>query len=201
MTTDWAKEIKDRLTAREVFEYYGLYVNPRGFCKCPFHSGGVERTGSLKVYEGSKGWHCFGCGEGSTVIDFAMKYFNLPFLDACKKLNEDFRLGLPIDKPLTSDEQREINRKIYERQKTLKEIKDSYSHVLAAYHAALDKYIEVDKVIQRNALNGVYAPMTEEYCEALKILPQVEYELECAEIELTTFREKYKDRIGGNTAK
>lgn len=97
-----ALAIKERLPARDVFETYGFSVGRGGFIRCPFHDG--DRTGSLKVYDGTEGWHCFGCGAGNSVIDFAMKLFDLNFREACAKLNADFCLGLDLGRKPTKSE-------------------------------------------------------------------------------------------------
>ena len=94
---DLAAAIKDRLTAQEVFAFYGFQPDRSGFLRCPFHQG--DWHGSLKVYDGDRGWHCFGCGRGGSVIDFVMELFGLSFHEACRKLNEDFRLGLTDQRP------------------------------------------------------------------------------------------------------
>lgn len=61
-----------------------LGFEPRlGFITCPFHG---ERTGSLKIYATS--WYCFGCNEGSSTIDFVMKFNNENFKDAVDFLNK-----------------------------------------------------------------------------------------------------------------
>ena len=104
MMVDLASEIKGRLTAQEVFEFYGFQPDRSGFLQCPLHQG--DRHGSLKVYEGGRGWHCFGCGRGGSVIDFVMELFGLSFHEACLKLNEDFRLGLSDRKPSRAVKQR-----------------------------------------------------------------------------------------------
>ena len=57
---DMAQEIRQRLTVREVVEFYGFQVNRSGFMKCPWHSG--DHTASLKLYDGQGGFHCFACG-------------------------------------------------------------------------------------------------------------------------------------------
>lgn len=98
---DLAGEIKRALPARDVFEHYGFRPNRSGFIQCPFHQG--DRHGSLKVYEGDRGWHCFGCGAGGSVIDFAMRLFDLDFKGACLRLNEDFRLGLSSQRPTRAE--------------------------------------------------------------------------------------------------
>ncbi len=47
-----------------------------GKVRCPFHGDGQERTPSLHVYpDPEKGWTCFGCGRGGTIIDLgALRY-------------------------------------------------------------------------------------------------------------------------------
>ena len=95
---DLARQIKERLTTRQVVELYGFHPDRGGYIQCPFHTG--DNHGSLKVYDGSKtGWHCFGCGAGGSVIDFVMRLFGLSFAQACLKLNCDFGLGLTGERP------------------------------------------------------------------------------------------------------
>lgn len=94
---DLAAEIKRALPAREVLEHYGFHPSRTGFLQCPFHQG--DKHGSLKVYDGERGWHCFGCGRGGSVIDFVMELFGIGFREACLRLNEEFHLGLSDRKP------------------------------------------------------------------------------------------------------
>lgn len=53
-------------------ERYGLSPNSHGWCCCPFHS---EKTPSFKIYPGTGGFYCFGCGAGGDVVSFAEKLF------------------------------------------------------------------------------------------------------------------------------
>lgn len=100
---DRSREIKRLVTMQSVAEHYGLDVNRSGFMRCPFHSG--DRTASLKVYPGDRGWHCFGCGKSGSVIDFVMEYEGIVFHDACKKLDKEFHLNL-YDHDITFSEHR-----------------------------------------------------------------------------------------------
>jgi DNA primase len=59
---------------------------------CPFHK---EKTPSFNVHPGKQIYHCFGCGAGGDVFGFVMKYENLPFMDAVRKLAE--RGGVHIE--------------------------------------------------------------------------------------------------------
>lgn len=90
--SDVAGQIKQSLTMQEVAERYGFTPNRSGYIQCPFHQGDLH--GSLKIYPESRGWHCFGCGAGGTVIDFVMKLFDLSFPQAVVRLNADFGLNL-----------------------------------------------------------------------------------------------------------
>ena len=95
--SDAAAQIKETLTAREVVEFYGFTPNRSGYIHCPFHAG--DNNGSLKVYDGDRGWHCFGCNAGGTVIDFVMKLFDISFRQAVLRIDSDFGLRLTYERP------------------------------------------------------------------------------------------------------
>ena len=70
MKSTVAEIIKSRVTSRQLLEHVGVPVLKNGFACCPLHG---EKTPSLKVYaDPQRGWHCFGCGRGGTVIDLCM---------------------------------------------------------------------------------------------------------------------------------
>lgn len=80
-------------------ERYGLHPDRHGWCCCPFHS---EKTPSFRVYPGAGGFYCFGCGAGGDVVTFAERLFGLKPVDAAKRLDADFGLGL-FDTPAPAD--------------------------------------------------------------------------------------------------
>ena len=98
----YANRIKSGLNFRAATEYYGIQYH-NGKALCPFHA---EKTGSFSV-KGKYGC-CYGCGWHGDLVDFVMNYFNLDFKGAITKLNDDFRLGLEIDKPLCRDDKKRI---------------------------------------------------------------------------------------------
>ena len=104
MTTDVFQEVRERVSALDVAQLYGFHPNRAGFIPCPFHH---ERTASLKLYPGAKGFYCFGCHTGGSVIDFVAQLYGLDALGAVRRLDEDFRLGLPIDRQQTPQERTE----------------------------------------------------------------------------------------------
>lgn len=92
-----------------VARYYGYTPNRAGYIPCPFHP---DKTASLKLYSGGRGWYCFGCKKGGTVIDFAARLLNLSPLEAVKRLKTDFHLGLDLEyKEPTPQERRELQRR------------------------------------------------------------------------------------------
>ena len=100
------EEVKRLVTVPEAAEFYGFHQNRSGFISCPFHS---EKTPSLKLRPAS--WRCYGCGKSGTVIDFIGELFGLSPIDAVRRINEDFRLGLPLDRPPSSAEREEAKRR------------------------------------------------------------------------------------------
>jgi hypothetical protein len=68
---------------------------------CPFHD---EKTPSLSISEQKGIWKCFGCGDGGSAIDFVMKMEGLEFMEAVKKLADQFHITIhksnkPAEKP------------------------------------------------------------------------------------------------------
>ena len=194
MTSDWATAINERLLTREVFRYYGIALNIKGYCKCPFHSGGNEKTPSMFVYPKDRGYHCFACGETGDSINFVQKYFNISFKDACRKINQDFRLGLPLDGEINAEELRRINREAYLRRKARDREEQERKRILTAYYDALDRYTYFDRVIAEREGAGVEMASRvfndDEYITALKNIETAKYRLDCAEADLREFEKK-----------
>ena len=64
----------------------------RGRIPCPLHNG-CDRNMSLQ----DKFFHCFVCNESGDVIKLVMHLLNCSYEDAISRINNDFRLGLPLD--------------------------------------------------------------------------------------------------------
>jgi DNA primase len=63
---------------------------------CPFHK---EKTPSFTVNEEKGFFHCFGCQEHGSAIDFVMKVDGLSFPDAVERLAGEVGLQVPVDTP------------------------------------------------------------------------------------------------------
>jgi len=164
-----ANRIKQAISMQEIAVKYGFTIDCKNFIKCPFHG---EKTASLKIYPDNKGWHCFGCGEGGSVIDFVMKLFSMRFMEACRKINYDFNLGLQIDdfRPSIESElaiaarKKEQEFQQYEQEQRRKE----YNHYVNQYAIIRDKAAEADK------FNNI-DELPEEVIAALKNMSLSEY--------------------------
>ena len=89
-----AEEIKETVSADELVRVYGYQPDRAGYIPCPFHA---ERTGSCRIYDKpGKGWHCYGCGKGGSVIDFVIQHDGATFRQAVLAINNAIGLGLEI---------------------------------------------------------------------------------------------------------
>ena len=117
---------KDAVTIPEAAREYGFTPTKAGYICCPFHT---ERTPSLRLYPRS--YHCFGCGAHGSVIDFVANLYGITPMDAVKRLNDDFRLGLEIDRPPDHKEQRR-RQEIQEARKLFDEWREQMLDMMGA---------------------------------------------------------------------
>ena len=180
----YADQIKSAVTMREAAERYGLTVNRQRKALCPFHN---DTKPSLHVYGGKRGYFCFVCNQGGDVIDFVQRMFGLSFQDAEKKLNEDFKLRLPIGETLSEEKRREANRAAYLRRKERERRKRRHTELVNAYHAAFDRWAVYDRVVTENAPETPYDDLSGEYAEACKKIDVAWFAVESALDKLTAF--------------
>ena len=143
--------IRERVSMEDVLEVYGFAPGRGGFIPCPFHSG--DREPSLKIYPGSRGWHCFGCGRGGSVIDFVMELFHLTYSQAVVRMDTDFRLGLSAGRA----DGRQRLKMAQERARRKREEQDRVArrNALEAQCGALDRYLSTHRPDEEGA--GGYA--------------------------------------------
>ncbi|MGJ8697934.1 MAG: DNA primase [Verrucomicrobiaceae bacterium] len=88
--------VEEVLAAADIVDVIGSYFPLKRAgslfkCNCPFHN---EKTPSFSVNPAWQTFKCFGCGESGSALGFIMKYENIPFVDAVKKLAA--RVGVQI---------------------------------------------------------------------------------------------------------
>jgi DNA primase len=106
---------------------------------CPFHE---ERTPSFGIDPVQKVFHCFGCNEGGSAVDFVMKTEGVDFKTAIELLADRYRVELELEE----EDPREAERR--RRQARLHELLDRtaayYERVLweSSEGAAARSYLE-----------------------------------------------------------
>lgn len=148
------EEIKATYSMRDILSRYGISVDRKGFCKCPFHQG--DREASLKVYE--KDFYCFGCGAKGDVIAFVMK------MDDCDFKTAFYSLGGTYEKPSFAS-----RRAVYQAKKAREQAQKARESILRqrAKNCAL---IDLNRIILT-----LTAPLSDEWCEAYNNLQRELY--------------------------
>lgn len=170
----YAEAIRQLVPMSEAVKRYGFQPNRAGFISCPFHP---EKTASLKVFPDSRGWYCFGCHAGGSVIDFVERLFGVGFQDAIRMIDRDFGLGLTVGKSYRDQER--IRRKVRELTELQKAERLTREQEQAEYDYWLNEYIKCD-IIKRNlAPKSAEDEIHELYAWAMHRLPVIEYYLDC----------------------
>ena len=134
-----AQVIRDSVTMDQILSLYG-YTTKHGFMRCPFHG---EKTASLKVYQGTGGWHCYGCGRGGSVIDFVKEHENCDFRTAVHAIDNALNLGLmdPHENPFEAG-----------RNRLKQNALDEFVKAIYAYSDAMIRSIEIQETIDYKRL-------------------------------------------------
>ena len=161
------EDVKQQLNIRQVIEHYGYKVNRANQFICPFHNDHKPSASIKNDY-----FNCFVCGAGGDLITFTAKLHGLSNIDACKKLDQDFHLGLSqqpvshIDR-LKADRERAKRQAELKRQKEIENLIQHTGLVLASYHRYLWQGIHL------------YPYDNIRHIRALQELTQATYYLEC----------------------
>lgn len=167
--------IKDNIRIKDCLSYYGIEIDRTNKCICPFHR---EKTASMKIYEKTNTYKCFGCGKYGDSIQFVQDYFELNVKEAVIKLNQDFMLGLDFNTKLSKEKLKEIKKqqelKKIEKIKRLNKIK-LIENLSASYHKeALNIKFSTPKN-KWDTYTGIYAWLMNKhlyYEEQLKLLEE-----------------------------
>lgn len=95
---NYSNELIERIKdSNNIVDVIGQYVTLKRkgttyFGLCPFHR---EKTPSFAVSETKQVYHCFGCHNGGTVIQFLQNIENISFKEAIEILAERARIELP----------------------------------------------------------------------------------------------------------
>lgn len=181
----YADRIKEVVSTEDACRAYGIRVNASGFASCPFHH---EKAASMKVYPGSRGWNCFGCGRHGDVIDLVAELYGLTFKEAVSKLNDDFSVGLPLDRKIGAYRREKIRAQVFARQRE-KQFRDQQIDRLEAdYDEALDQYCLYERLARRYAPTQPEDRLLPVFLYASHHLPDAGYNLDRAADALYRFK-------------
>ena len=160
------KMLKHSVTMRQLAEYHGIKVSRDGFCICPFHA---EKTGSMKIYPRSKGWHCFGaCQEGGDIIAFEMKYSGLEFEDACKTIAAMFGIALHDTTNLDPEKKADIRKK-YKQVQEAQERQEEHTRHLKELLAEASKALRFWETLAKAS-----TPLSTLQAQAFNEIPKIQ---------------------------
>ena len=177
-------EVKQRLNIRQVVEFYGYKVNRNGQFICAFHNDHKPSASIKNDY-----FHCFVCGAGGDLITFTAKLHGLSNIDACKKLDQDFHLGLS-QQPVSHIDRLKADRENVKRQSELKrqreeeELIHRTGCVLADYHRYLWQGIHL------------YPYGHIRHIRALQEITQAQYYLDCYDENPREYSIAFRKQVG-----
>lgn len=158
--------IKENITARRAAELYGIEVNRRGMCRCPFHN---DSNPSAIV---DRRFHCFGCGEDMSVIDFTAKLLGLTPIGACRQLARDFGISVS-DNWNAAPTVAHLNRiHIKSKQKQFEDLTKRLFGILRDY------YISLSENRKKYAPKSPEEQFDERFAEALRNMDFVDWALD-----------------------
>ncbi len=187
---DCIKEVRRLVTVKDVCMRYGIPLNEKGFTTCFIHG---EKTPSLRVYPGNRGFYCFGCHAHGDVVDFVGAYFGISTADAVKRLNNDFCLGLPLDgKEISAESQKALQERLWAEQERIRKCNAKRQRLEDEYRRAADEYARYEYYIR------TFRPHTEQeqlhplFVEALNRIGQAEMRMDEAKNDLYYFLKEIK---------
>jgi len=131
--------INDLSTRVDIVEIINKRVNLKKAGKdykacCPFHN---EKTPSFTVAPDKQIFHCFGCGESGSAIDFVMKHDHLDFVGAIETIANESGLQVVYEKSGDSNYS-----KTQEYFEIMKKVSDFYSLQIRSkkYQAIISAY-------------------------------------------------------------
>ena len=154
MTTD---EIKQSVSMPEIVERYGIRIDRKGFCCCPFHK---EKTGSMKIYKSS--YNCFGCGANGDVFSFVMGMDHCDFKTAYKALGGSYKQQ--------TDRQRNLHHYHLQKRKE--------NEIKQRQRAELEKREIIEEIKMQQLFKKLSPVFSDDWCDAVNRLEYLYYRLE-----------------------
>lgn len=159
------REVRERVTAEAAARHYGLTFDRKGWAMCPFHQ---DKHPSMSFRAGR--FRCWACGTSGDSIDFTGRLWELTPLEAVSRLNDDFCLGLLIDRRPTPAEQQAARRR--------REVAEAHQ-AFEAWRTTFIAKLNAAYRVGHQALNRLERPedfsgLSERECIAVQLMPHIE---------------------------
>ena len=162
--------IKEHIALTDVVQQYGIalkQVSSRYIGLCPFHN---EKTPSFTVFADG-GYKCFGCGSSGDVIDFVALMEGLTPLEATKRIDASYGLGL-FDTKLSHSEREQLSQQMAQK-KADKELVAAFDEWERRHHIELCERLHLlQGVLSRLAAWG------DDFAAAIEEITWLEIELD-----------------------
>lgn len=182
---NYIKEIKSKITMNDLIDKYVSIQPKRNRIPCPLHNGQ-----DYNFWFNDKSFYCFVCGEKGDIFKFVEKLFNINFKSALNKLNYDFSLGLPIDKKLPLEKKEALRKESLLRKAKVYSVLNAQKKEEDKYFNILSKYIQSERLVEKNIPKYPGCEITEDYIRALK--DRLKYGVLLEIIELEKLTKEYK---------
>lgn len=124
-------EIKERVTAREAAQMYNVRFRGNRAC-CPWHE---DNHPDLAFYDNGT-CYCHACHNGGDAIALTAQIFGLSMIEAARKINADFRLGIDTEKPVSVIVRNQLEQRRREREEAAEKKRKEWSFLCAVKHEA-----------------------------------------------------------------
>lgn len=139
--------------------------------------------------DSSRGWHCFGCHKGGSVIDMCMLWYGITFRQAVVRLDADFGLCLPLAQKQTAHTARLAREQAKQREEARQAAQDAMEAAETAFWQAFDRYLTIARLIDKYRPKRQSDVITSVYAWALHQLPFARDEYEQAQDQYITLKE------------
>lgn len=169
MNNDVVRQIKEKVSIRDFIESTGAHIDRKGFCCCPFHG---EKTASLKIYDKTNSWYCFGCNRGGDVITFAKGYYKVSFQETVKILMDQYGIERGKERDLKSTVYKVVDQ--INRQRRMRQLEQLENEYWIVY----EKWLDSDRKSVDLAPKAIWDDFSKEFSEAVASRDSLLYYLE-----------------------
>lgn len=162
---------------QQVAVRYGFTPDRSNCIPCPFHA---DAHPSLRIYdEPGRGFYCFSCGAGGSVVDFVMRLFNINYRQALLRIGSDFGYS---DEPTDHDAERRFRQEQAAKRIAERNRQDRINR-LCVEHCRLWRTIVCGEDWAKLLIELDFPP-PDEWCAALDRIDFIDYEIDSEEVEM-----------------